>query len=62
MRFVRAEKKWLFNTWSIGVYLDIQNVLNAENEEGLQYDYRFRETSPIIGIPFLPTLGVQGKW
>lgn len=59
---VRAEKTWVFDTWKLGVYLDIQNVLNTENEEGLQYDYRFREKSPISSVPFVPTLGVRGQF
>ena len=59
---IRAEKTWLFNTWLLGIYVDVQNVLNTENEEGIQYDYRFRNSSPITSIPFLPTLGVRGQW
>ena len=59
---VRAEKTWLFDTWRLGAYLDIQNVLNTENEEGTQWDYRFRESSPITGVPFVPTLGVRGRF
>ncbi len=59
---VRAEKTWLFNTWRIGAYLDIQNVLNTENQEGLQYDYRFKQNAPITSVPFVPTLGVKGQW
>lgn len=59
---VRAEKTWLFNTWSLGLYLDIQNLLNIENVEAIQYDYRYRESAPVTSIPFLPTLGVKGQW
>jgi TonB family protein len=59
---VRAEKLWTFETWMLGLYLDIQNVLNLENEEGIQYDYRFRESAPITSVPIVPTLGVRGQW
>ncbi len=59
---VRAEKVWLFNTWSLGVYLDIINVTNTKNTEGTQYDYRYRESAPITSFPFLPTLGLRGTW
>jgi TonB family protein len=59
---VRAEKTWLFNTWSIGLYLDIQNVYNYANVEATQYDYRYEDSAPVTGIPFLPTLGVRGQW
>ncbi|MBA3503249.1 MAG: TonB-dependent receptor [Deltaproteobacteria bacterium] len=59
---VRAEKVWLFNTWSLGLYLDIINVANFENVEAIQYDYRFREKAPITSFPILPTLGLRGNW
>ncbi|MEO7095268.1 MAG: TonB-dependent receptor, partial [Polyangiales bacterium] len=59
---VRAEKMWIYNTWSLGLYLDIINVTNAENVEATQYDYRYRESAPITSFPFLPTLGLRGTW
>lgn len=59
---VRAEKMWLFDTWSLGAYLDIINVTNAENVEAIEYDYRYRESAPVTSFPILPTLGVRGTW
>ncbi len=59
---VRVERMWLFNTWSLGVYVDVQNVLNTDNVEATEYDYRFRETAPVTGVPILPTLGIRGQW
>ncbi len=56
------EKTWLFNNWSFSTYLDIQNLYNAKNVEAIQYDYRFRENAPVTSVPFLPTLGIKGKW
>ena len=53
---------WLFDTWSMGLYLDIQNAYNAKNVEATEYDYRFRESAPVTGIPFLPTIGIRGQW
>jgi TonB family protein len=59
---VRVEKTWVFDTWMIGTYLDIQNLFNVENVEATQYDFRFRETAPVTSLPFLPTIGVRGQW
>jgi hypothetical protein len=59
---MRIERSWLFNTWSIGAYLDIINVANLQNVEAFQYDYRYKEKSPITSYPILPTLGVRGTW
>jgi hypothetical protein len=59
---VRAEKVWLFELWSIGAYLDVINVTNRKNQEGVDYDYRFRESAPITSFPIFPTVGVRGQW
>jgi hypothetical protein len=59
---VRVEKVWLYNTWSLGLYLDVINVANIENVEATQYDYRFRESAPITSFPIIPTLGIRGTW
>jgi TonB family protein len=59
---VRVEKTWVFDTWMIGTYLDIQNLFNVENVEATQYDYRRRESAPVTSLPFLPTIGVRGQW
>ena len=58
----RVERDWLYDTWTLGVYLDIINVLNVKNVEAYQYDYRYRERSPVTSYPIVPTLGVRGTW
>ena len=58
----RVEKTWLFELWSLGVYLDVLNVTNRKNAEGTDFDYRYRESSPITSFPIFPTIGVRGAW
>jgi hypothetical protein len=58
----RVERTWVFKTWMFGLYLDVQNLFNVENHEAMQYDYRYRESAPVTGVPFVPTLGVRGQW
>jgi TonB family protein len=58
----RVEHDWLYERWSLGLYLDIINVTNRKNVEAVQYDYRFRNSSPVTSFPILPTLGVKGTW
>jgi TonB family protein len=57
---LRAERRWTFNAWQFGAYLDVQNVYNAQNPELTIYDYRCRGSEPVRGIPFLPILGLRG--
>ncbi len=59
---LRFDKAFLFQNWTLGVYLDIQNLYNATNTESLIFDYRFREAVPVPGIPFLPVVGVKGSF
>ena len=59
---VRVEKMWLFELWSLGLYLDVQNLFNVANIEAIQWDYRYRESAPVTGVPILPTIGVRGQW
>jgi TonB family protein len=58
---VRVEKQWTFATWKFALYLDVQNIYNAKNVEGLQYDFEYRQVMPIRGLPILPNLGVRGE-
>jgi TonB family protein len=57
----RIEKKWTFETWSLAFYLDVQNAYNATNAEGIAYDFEYRRSAPIRGLPILPSLGLRGE-
>lgn len=59
---VRIDKSFLFESWTLGVYLDVQNVYNATNVEARFTDYRFRTEYEVPGIPILPVLGVKGSF
>jgi|GEM_PF-4081922 len=50
---------YAYTTWSISRYLGVQNALNLDNVEALQWDYRFRHSAPITGVPFLITAGTR---
>ena len=59
---LRAERTFTFASWIFSVYLDVQNVYNAENPEATIHDYRFEESGPVRGLPVLPILGVRGRF
>jgi TonB family protein len=58
----RVEKKWTFDSWLLTLYLDVQNVTNHANSEFFTWDYRFRESWKVPGIPFFPSLGINGRF
>jgi TonB family protein len=59
---LRIDKAFVFKLWTFSVFLDIQNVYNAQNVEASLFDYRFRQEFEVPGIPFLPILGVKGSF
>ncbi len=58
---VRIDKYFVFDKWTLDVYLDVQNVYNQVNVEASFYDYRFRQQFDVPGVPILPVLGVKGS-
>jgi TonB family protein len=58
---LRIEKLWRFQHWKLALYLDVQNVYNRQNIEGIQYNFDFRQSAVIGGLPIIPSLGVRGE-
>jgi TonB family protein len=59
---LRIDRRWIFDTWMLGVYLDVTNVYWAKNQEGIRYNYDFTDQEPLDGLPILPTLGITAKF
>lgn len=59
---LRVDKRWIYQRWILSLYLDIQNVYDHRNPEGVSYNYNFRESKPTTGLPILPIFGVRGEF
>jgi hypothetical protein len=59
---LRVDKKWVFKSWILSAYLDIQNVLNHSNIEAIRNSFDYTTTAQIEGLPFVPTFGVKGEF
>jgi hypothetical protein len=59
---IRVDKRWVYQSWMLDVYLDIQNVYNRTNPEGVSYNYNFRKTAVQSGLPILPILGIRADF
>lgn len=59
---VRVDKNFLFESWTLNLYLDVQNVYNAQNVEARYTDYRGRIEYEVPGIPILPVIGAKGSF
>jgi hypothetical protein len=57
---LRVDRAWRRRWGQIGVFLDVQNVTDAYNEEGIKYELDFPEVraSRQPGLPILPLIGV----
>jgi hypothetical protein len=59
---VRLDKRFVFSTWTLAVFVDVQNVTNQQNAEGQLYNYNYTQHAYVYGIPILPSLGLRGEW
>ncbi len=58
---LRIEKTFIIDIVRLAIYLDVQNVYNAENREAIIYSYDYRQQADVIGLPILPSLGIRGQ-
>lgn len=56
---VRVDRSWqgAWGTWNL--YLDIQNVINRANAEGVTYSGDYGKQSYTNGLPIFPSIGVE---
>ena len=59
---LRIERTWLFDSWKLTGFLDVQNVYSHRNPEGYSYSYDYRQRELIAGLPVLPSFGVKGEF
>jgi hypothetical protein len=58
---VRVDKTWRFASWTLSTYLDVQNVYNQGNVEGVSTNFNQTQQTFATGLPFLPSLGIRGE-
>jgi hypothetical protein len=63
---IRVDKTWTFRAWKqmakFSMYIDIQNLFNASDPQGLSYNYNFTQSAYINGLPILPSIGLRGEF
>lgn len=58
---LRVDKEWQFKAWKLSAYLDVQNVYNRQNPEGISYNYDYSKSGVVSGLPLLPIIGLRGE-
>ncbi len=59
---IRVDKHFIFDTWKLTTYLDVQNAYNRMNPEGTNYNYDYSQSKTAGGLPLLPSFGVKGEF
>jgi TonB family protein len=59
---IRVDKNFVFERWSLNVYLDLTNAYNNPAKEGVLYNYNYTESAYLKGLPLLPVLGAKGSF
>jgi len=59
---IRLDKTWyLKNGAKLGFYVDILNVYNQANSEGVTYNYNSTLSTQTNSLPILPSIGLRGE-
>jgi len=58
---LRGEKTWTVGPMKLGAYLEVRNVYNRQNPEGVVYSYDYARSAPVAGLPILPVIGLRGE-
>ncbi len=59
---VRADRRWLFETWTLIAYIDIQNVYNRKPIDVPRYNNRTKAVKTNSAIGILPSIGVSAEF
>ncbi|MGV3625235.1 MAG: energy transducer TonB, partial [Archangium sp.] len=58
----RLDKRFVFDSWTLVAYVDVQNVTNQQNPEARYYNHDYSQSGYVTSIPILPTVGLRGEW
>jgi len=59
---LRIDKKWVFNSFLLNAYLDVQNVTNRTNVDAPDYNFDYRKTKTTNALPIYPILGLRAEF
>jgi len=59
---LRVDKRWTFDTATFTAYVDVQNVTNRTNAEGMDYNHDFTRSRYQPGLPIFPSFGLRWEY
>ncbi len=58
---LRVDRRWIFNSWTLITYLDIQNVYNNRITSGIRWNRRTNTIDETSSIGILPSIGISAE-
>jgi hypothetical protein len=59
---VRVDRRWMFDTWTLITFLDIQNVYNRKPVDVPRFNAQSRQVERTESIGILPSIGVSAEF
>jgi TonB family protein len=60
---VRVDKRWVFDAFTLGVYLDVINAYNRINPDYTEYNFDYTQSrTGTASLPIVPSLGLRGEF
>ncbi len=56
---LRIDHAWRRSWGTLDLYIDVQNVTNRDNPEGVTYNKDYSQRSYTTGLPVFPSIGVE---
>jgi hypothetical protein len=56
---IRVDKTWTFGWGKLNAYLDVLNVYNQGNVDGLTYDFNYTHMAYANDLPIIPSIGLR---
>jgi hypothetical protein len=56
---IRVDKSWKYRWGKVSAYLDVLNLYNQGNVDGVTYDYNSTHSGPANDLPIIPSIGLR---
>lgn len=58
---IRVDKTWQFGWGKLNAYLDVLNVYNQGNVDGITYDFNYTHQAYANDLPIIPSIGLRAE-
>ncbi len=59
---LRVSKTFRFNSWNMGIFIELLNAYNRQNLLDYRYNRNYTEKDPIYQFPIIPYLGITAEF